>query len=473
MESESRRTSIAKYLDALTGLIGIIVFANVIGASGLGLYYILSALNRIGNRPATGISTANEHFISSQEQDRDSFISTAVMLGFFASLIVSIIAYGSYTYIPLLDQFEVPRSAFYALIILIVSSSLFQLGRGSYSGVGRPASAEFVNASRGVIETTIQVFAVISGYGVAGMLIGTAVSAVIGFLYMMLKPSVEIGTPSVSKAKELLSYARWSMVTRIIDALYKRMDTLILGFLVSPAATGVYSATRRVVQPVRIIGFGVKRPMIISVSQYDSVTDELHEKLNSLGGYAGILGIPLIFGAIVVGEGLLEILYSPEFVEGYLILIGSAVYYTFVSHNSVLSEFVHGMSEPKIVTYSLIVATLLRSTVAVFLVYQFGLNGVVPAMVLSAVVRFGLLYVMIKSSTGQYYSPHRVKYQSLASFIMFIVIVPLQLTPAQDIFLIPVSIAIGGIVYIVSLFYLDKPMKDEFLRLLNQKVLKN
>lgn len=461
MGSESRRTSIAKYIDAFSGFIGLIVFTNFLGVSGVGIYYILSAISMISATPATGIAKANEHYISSENGNMGEYMSTTILTGIVSTSMISGIIYILHRFLDVFSMFELPEGSIIALMIVTVLTSLHQTGRSGYSGSGYPSSTTFISALRGIFETILQITAlVVFGFGVPALLICTAIAAVFSFTIFITRPSVKLSKPEISKLKKLFLYARWSFLTSLFENVYRRVDELMLGVIATPAAAGVYSAAKRLVNPVSIIGFGIKRPMLVSMSQYNSVSEELMSEVSRLGSYASILGIPVIFGGVVIGDSLLEFLYGTEYVEGYLSVVACAVYFSILSHNSVLSDFINGIEQPKDVSVSMVLSTLIKVAIGCSAIYLYGLNGIIPAIIVPAAVRYIYLSYSIKKRTDESYTPSSVAYQILSSIIMLLTIIPVSMVPISTMYSVIFTIFIGGITYALSIVYLDDKLRD-------------
>lgn len=461
MGSESRRTSIAKYIDALSGFIGLIVFTSFLGVSGVGIYYILSAISMISATPATGIAKANEHYISSENIDIGEYMSTTVLSGLISTSIISGIIYILHEFLDVFSIFELPEGSVIALMIVTISTSLHQTGRSGYSGTGHPSSTTFISAMRGIFETVLQIIAlIVFGFGVPALLICTAIAAVFSFTVFMTRPPVKLSRPDISKIKKLFLYARWSFMTSLFENVYRRIDELMLGVIATPGAAGIYSAAKRLVNPVSIIGFGIKRPMLVSMSQYSNVSEELMSDVSRLGSYASILGIPVIFGGIVVGDSLLEFLYGTEYVEGYLSVIACAVYFSILSHNSVLSDFIHGIEQPKDVSISIVLSTFIKVAIGCTAIFLYGLNGVIPAIIVPATVRYVYLSYSIKKRTDESYRPSSVVYQILSSVIMLLIIIPVSMISIPTIASLILTISTGGITYGLFIIYLDGKLRD-------------
>jgi O-antigen/teichoic acid export membrane protein len=469
MGSESRRASIAKYVDALSGLIGLIVFTRYLGVEGVGLYYILSAIAMLCTRPAVGIATANEHYISSETGDSRVYMSSTILLGLlFNSVLALAIVILQYTF-GILSVFSPPEGSVFALTVLIILSALHQTGRSGYSGAGYPSATTFISAVRGIIETSLQIIAlVVFGYGVPALLIGTGIAAVASFSYFVSRPAVNIGMPTLESCKKLISYGKWSMLTSISVKLYTRIDELIIGFVIGSGPAGIYSAAKRLVNPVSIVGFGIKRTILVSVSQYVDVTDELMDEFNLLGGYASILGMPIIFGSFIIGENLLSVLYGVQYAEGHLVLIASSIYFTLFSHSSVLSEFLNGIEKPKHASGSIVLATAIRAVLGGVFVFYYGLNGIIPAILVSAVIRIIYLVYAIRRETGYVYKPKLIKSQFVSSLVMLAVVAVVSMVSLSTTITVILTIFSGGVSYMVCLLYIDRESRSRTKKILSR-----
>lgn len=91
LKTEGFRSTIAMYLDALSGFIGIVVFLNFLELDLIGIYYIISGIVVVAGQPIKGICTANEQYTSSNKSILGTSLAVTLVLSTVISLLLLVI----------------------------------------------------------------------------------------------------------------------------------------------------------------------------------------------------------------------------------------------------------------------------------------------------------------------------------------------------------------------------------------------
>lgn len=455
---EGQKYMVARALAMILSAIGTILFANVLGAGGLGEFYIYIVVAALCIKPASGVAVAVERAVSDHTTTDDgTSVSTGLLIGLLLGCVVAAVGWLLYrgTFSAGIHDYWIPLEQQLLLITLVPSWSLYEVASRAFSGAGHPGDSTIIDATRGGIETVVQIVLVVWGLGVTGLLAGATLATAAFVPIYLSQGAVTIATPSLSAGRRLLSFAKYSSVTRLAERVHRSGDVLLIGFFLGPAATGIYEVAIRALRYTKYVGRAIKRPLLVSVSQDAQTTTEAMRTLNRTGGYAGfasLLAIPL---AVFYGEELLRLIYGPEFGDGAIILIAAGVYYTLLTHSEVLSEFLHGLDRPKPVTASIVTAALARVLVSILLLPAFGLYGIVGAMLCAELLRVSILLYGVFISTAQQYVPTQVGYQLVG--LCGAMSVGWVLTAVFPTTLISVSIGVVAVaaVYLVIVGLLD------------------
>lgn len=65
---EAGKGLLAKMIQAVLGFVGTVLFANILGPTSFGAFYILQSIIQIGDRPIRGISSARKN-VSRKKMD--------------------------------------------------------------------------------------------------------------------------------------------------------------------------------------------------------------------------------------------------------------------------------------------------------------------------------------------------------------------------------------------------------------------
>lgn len=453
---EGRLATIANFVDGLSGFLGLIIFANVLGASGLGLYYIATSIAVIAARPAGGLGLAVEKHGSANAEELNTFTSTGGFVAVLYAVAVTALAGVAYHILP----FHVPLPVFIAALGLFCALCAYSLLNRAYSGIGETGRAVSLDAARGIIQTIFQVLLLWVGLGAVGLLLGTIFATLLAIGYLLNCTPLSLTTPTRDAFHTLWKFAKWSIPTEVSRRLYRNADTVIIGLLLSPTAVGFYEAAIRLLVPARHFAMGIQRPLLVRASQDQSSGSDTQSLLDSVAPYASLLAVPMLAGGIVIGKDLLALLYDPSFVAGYPILVGGALYYVFATHSRVLSGYLHGVNVPQTVTASTVLGSGTRAVATVGFILLFGLPGVALSIVGAELVRFSALSYGLRRITGAVYIPRQVLTQVISATAMAGVVGGFaSLAPISTRIHLGALLAIGATVYFGGLVLLDSQVR--------------
>ncbi len=465
LELEGQKILIGKFIAAFSGFVGIIIYANILGATGLGLYYISHAVATLASKPGEGIGISIERINSSIDTNQNKYNSIGIIMIGIYILCISFLAILIYQNVYTLRVNTPPDSIVYLTILLFPFFCIYMLLGRIYSGLGEPGDSVMIDAWRGIIETILQITLLLLGFGVEGLIMGTIISTIIAMLYLLFFTPISFSKPKRKFINPIMEFARWSIISVSIKDMYIRFDTLLIGFIVSPAAVGIYESTMRIVTPSKYVGYAIERPLLVRVSQERSKNNSVKHLVNSITPYSSSLAVPLLFGALFTSQDLLKFLYGSEFISGAPILIAGAMYYTIYTHSNVLSEFIHGYNKPSFVTRSIIVSVLTRVSLSVLFLSYFGLIGIIPSIIIAETIRFLLLRYFINDICSVSYNPYKIKTQFYSSIMMSIVIFPFYiLFDTSNYMVLFFIIFIGGIIYFITLIHIDNYIKQKITK---------
>lgn len=459
MESQSGKTIIYKFADGISGIISLLVIANFYGAAGLGLYYLVESLATIVSRPGNGMGVAVEKYTSVQEQDINGLSSTAVAISLLYMLIVfmisSIIYYIFSVY---MNSINITLNLFLAGFAVFATLMVFSILNRAYSGLGNPSGSVLIDTYRGVIQTILQLIFVYFTFRVYTFLVASAIATVFGIIYIVYKSNIQIAKPSMHHAHKIYAYGQWSIPTEISKSVYDRVNTILIGILLTPAAVGIYESAIRILEPARYFSYSISRPLLIGSSYAEQNDEDLNHLVNKFTPYALIISIPLFVGSFITAFDLIDVLYNDEFADSAYILIGGAFAYIFYTQTDVLSGFVHGINKPEIATKELLIGNVVRILSAIVFLTQFGIYGIIPTIILSDIIRYiainyGLMHINIT------YTPTKIRAMIQSSFYMLITIIMLDSIIPAITFKVLFTISIGAIIYISSLVYMNEELR--------------
>lgn len=397
------------------GFAGVVIFAHVLGAAGLGRFYIVLAAGKLLSQFSNGIGAAVKKRVSEAGTAPAAFLGAGLLahLGFSAAVGISTLLLE-----PLLQRFfSVPNLAI-GITAVVFGLGLFQICNAFYAGLGNPGFSSWADMARSVLTLGFQLGFLVAGWGAFGLVLGFAIAAVLSGLGVWMLTGIRPTIPSRRIVASSYEFARWSVPNDFLTSTYGRADVLLVGALVGNAAAGFYEAALRLTQPGAFFATSISSPLQVKTSGLSSRGLDVQEDLANALSYAGLLTIPILFGAAAMPDALMRTIFGSEFAAAGAALVGLAVF-------QVLSGF--GASFGAMLTGSDRIDRELRVNTAVLAVHlplaalgawQFGLLGVVGATVLAEVLRLVFYEYLVERRFGDVVVPTPVLSQLVAGGVM-------------------------------------------------------
>ncbi|PSP54483.1 polysaccharide biosynthesis protein [Halobacteriales archaeon QS_1_67_19] len=442
---EAALAVVAKFVLAATGFVGILIFARVLDADGLGKYYFLLAFAKLGVQVTGGIGNAVKKRVSEVGVEPAEFFGVG-LLGHvvFTGLVLGITVV-SYPYV----QDRVGPFAFALGVVAIVGSlGLFSMANRLYAGIGYPGASFWTDTVRSVVTLAAQVAFLLIGYRVLGMMVGLVVANLVTALGVIVLAKVRPRFPDRDTTARVWEFARWSVPNSLLQNLYMRLDVLILGFVVGHGAVGLYEPALRLTVPAAFIAASIGDSLTVKASGLSSLDRDVASDLRNALSYTCLFAIPIFFGALAIPRQLMGIAFGPEYRPGWTALIGLAVFQLFNTYRLPFDQVVSGMDRPDLRFRVSLLTLTFNLPLAAVLGLEFGLVGVVAATVIAEAVRVGAYLLLAYRIFEDVMLPRPLFEQIVSGAVMFGVVSGLAETiPITDwMALLPV-IGAGAVTY--------------------------
>jgi len=424
--SIGRQTAIAlgaKFLLAATGFAGVVAFARVLGASGLGKYYFLLAIAKLAVQIPGGVSNAVKKRVSEVDVDPSEFfglglVVTIAFTGVF--LVVLLVSY------PLLREQIGPFVFGLGLVAIVGSLGLFSLVNRMYSGIGHPGASFWTDTIRSVLTLAFQVALLVAGLNVLGLMTGLVAATLLTTAGVVVLANVRPSVPTRETARRVWSFARWSVPNSLTQNTYMRLDVLLLGAIVSNAAVGYYEPAMRLTVPAALIAGSIGDTLTVKASGLSSLDRSVVDDLRNSLSYTCLFAIPIFFGALAIPEPLMVVVFGPEYRPGWIALVGLALFQLFNTYRIPFSHVVDGMNRPDIRFRVSVFTLAINLPLAVLLGLEYGLGGVVAATIIAEALRVAAYLVVAYRLFDQLLLPRPVFEQFGAGAVMFVVVYALS-----------------------------------------------
>jgi len=451
---------ISKILASITGFVAMVYFAQVLGSSVLGVYFLVLAL--IGWLVLFnnfGLSRALNKRIS-EGIDREQHVIAAFTLYVGAFLVNALLLF--------LLRDWVNAYLGEPLILLVIVLLGVEILLRFVNSLMKGEQLVHANGLLGLLQTVMRVFfqvtAVVLGFTLTGLFIGEiaaiGLAAIVGTVVttVYFDRSYELERPTREQYRSLIGYAKFSWLGDMKGKIYQRMDIIVLGFFSPVSLIGVYSICWNIAQFLEIFSKSISTTMFPEMSKL-STEDRaamLNTHVEDALAYAGLFIIPGFVGAVVLGRGVLNI-YGTEFQQGYwilLLLIGGTLVHGY--HKQIMNTL-HAVNRPDLTFRVNIFFTAANISLNVVLVYLYGWIGAAVATFVSVVAAM-LIAFRALSTLMSFSIPYRqILSQVLSAAVMGGVITGiargLKSTGVNTVRLIPVIglVGTGVIVYFVTL----------------------
>lgn len=451
--------TVAKIVGAAAGYVGTIVFANILGAGGFGGFYLLLTIAQLSNRPFAGWSQGIRKRISEPSSDLRRLIGAGVGTYVVWIAVVAVVGYACRGY---LIDYTGLENAYPMFVALVAATLAYIVSDNLLQARGKVAIGEWLDTGRSYLTLGLQAALVLTGAGAAGMAGGLAgASTVFAFAtvyFLGISPSV----PDRQTLSDVWDFSRFSIPDGIIGKLYSRLDLLLIGWLVSPDAAGLYEVAFKLTFPAVLLSDVLVNALFVSVSSEDRQESAL-QSINDTIRYAPIISAPLLVGVAVLGDDLIRVLYRPEFQLASQLLVLLATFRLIQSFSEPLHQTLYASDQPRDTLSVSGVSLLLNIPVAVVLIQNYGAFGAVLATVIAELFRFVLLRFAIRKAYSRIQIFHtRVWYQFLASAAMGVLLIAVrQSVPTPGLIQTLGLVALGASCYAFVLLAVDADMRSE------------
>jgi O-antigen/teichoic acid export membrane protein len=407
---------VAKFVLAATGFIGVVVFARVLGAEGIGKYYFLLAIAKLVSQASGGFSNAIKKRVSEVDVDPAEFFGFGIVVIILSTGLTAVVTVVGYPFF----QSRIGPFAFAVGLVGIVGSlSCFALVNRLYAGIGQPGASFWADTVRSVLTLVIQVVLLVAGFHVLGLMFGLAAATLLTTVGVIIAAKVQPRLPSRETAERTWEFARWSVPNALTQNLYMRLDVLILGIVVGDAAVGYYEPAMRLTVPAAFIAASIGDSLTVKASGLSSLGREVATDLHNALSYTCLFAIPIFFGALAIPESLMTVVFGAEYRPGWIALVGLAVFQLFNTYRIPFDKVVDGMDRPDIRFRVSLFTLAVNVPLAIVLGLEYGLAGVVSATIVAEVVRVVTYIAVAYRLFDQVMLPHPVREQFGAGFVMF------------------------------------------------------
>jgi O-antigen/teichoic acid export membrane protein len=450
----------SKVLQAVLGFAGILVFANVLGNVVLGEYKTVAAAAFILVQLSEGVASAIKKRVSEVGVSPPEFLTLGLGIhaGFSVLVVVGIAALQPYA----VDYFGAVDLA-YGTAVLVAALGAFTLVNQLYAGIGYPARSSWLDTIRSVVTLGLQLGFIYLGFKAFGLVLGlalaTVVTALLGWLAVRVPPAV----PTVTTARRVYEFARYSVPTNYLSNLYSNADPLIIQLFVGPGKVGYFTVASQLTMPGAMFASSIRNALTVKSSGVDSIGGEVRQDLVNACSYTGLISIPILFGALAIPNTLMTTLFGSTFRDAPgLALVGMALFQVSNTYRQPFEAVIEGTDKPGIILRVNVIVFLLYLPLSVGFGQVYGLLGVILGTVLAEVARVAIYQYIAYTEFDGFVFPRPVRDQILAGAAMFVAVEGLSRAgvAVRSWVTLVLLVGVGVVAYFGVLLAISKHFRD-------------
>ncbi|MFB6188129.1 MAG: oligosaccharide flippase family protein, partial [Halobacteriaceae archaeon] len=299
--------------------IGSIYLARVLGPSGYGKFYLITAVISFLDNPVTGWASACKKRLTEADFPEDEAVGSLILSILLASTIVLIVVRLT---LPIIQTVTDLQIGWLLLGVLFVGNATFRSLLQILKGTNKFGSSPWIVTMRDILRVLLQAGLVLMGFGVAGMVWGMAIASIVLSPVILYLSRIWPVIPSKESIRHIWTFAKSSIPLGVLGSAKGRMDILILGGLAGTAAVGNYEIALKLTMPAVFIASVAGESLVGRVSNLQSRSENYITDIKNTLSYASIFALPLLFGAIAIGNPLVQTIYGNEFTQAGTFITG-------------------------------------------------------------------------------------------------------------------------------------------------------
>lgn len=446
---EALVSAAAKFTMSAFGFVGVMIFARVLGNAGVGQYYTALAVALLLVRVSAGLATAIKKRVSEVDTDPAEYLGVGLAVH---AVYVGVVMMAFVALSPALPVRGIGADDVLGIVLVFSSVGSFQILNRFYAGIGFPGKSFWLDTVRSVVTLLFQVVLLFLGMEAFGILLGLALASFLTAGVVAVVSGVRPAVPSRETFDYTGKFARWSIPSSLVNDLYKRADPLLIWWFVGTGAVGFYETALRLVLPASQLTASISNPLEVKVSGRSSLGEDVREDVANAMTYAGLLGVPMFFGALALPDVLMRTFFGSGFGAGGTALIGVALFYVVYIYQIPLESAINGTNRPELTFRVSLLGLAIHLPVAVLLAAEYGLLGVIGATLLAEVVMFFGYQYLCRELFGGVIFPTPIAAQTASAVAMFLVVSEARGMVALDHWLPVVGlVGFGAAVYFAAL----------------------
>lgn len=448
---------------AIVGFLASIFLARALGPAGYGTFYLAFAIAKFLDNPATGWAKACKKRLTETEFDPQAALGAALLFTTAFSIIAAPLAGGVISlvsedpFLPLGVPALLFPTAVYASLKIVLS------GRPNFS------RTPWAQVLKTITQAVGQVVLVLVGFEIWGMVGGAVIGIVTTIPIILYWIQIRPRLPDRAVLRSITEFAKWSVPNSLLGSALGRGDIVLLGWLATASAVGLYQVALQITMPAIFLSSSIASGLTGRISNLSSRDLDWEADVQHAVSFSSIIALPLVAGAVVMGEQIVITVFSSQYTGAGGFVIGLAVYRLLTTQSGPRGSVINGLDRPRLEFLVSALKLTINLGLGVALLLTIGPIGVVIATVIAQAID-----LIVKTAITQRFSetlrifPRPLRMQTIAAALMGIEIwLLIQLIGFNGAPGIIALVGVGAVSYFAVLVVLSSAVKQTVINIVS------
>lgn len=456
----------ANVVGFLLGFISLPILTKGIGAQLYGTYSLVqTTISLISPIAALGFSTALVRFLAGEKDKskiRDSFFSPYCVM-IVSGIVFSLLLFLSSEQLAKLIFGDINLAIYIKLASAVVLlNPIGGLSLAFFRAFRRIELYTVLSLAKSACQVGLIILAILLGFQLIGVIIAIILTAIIFDLVTLFIVVKQIGIqrPRFANMKSYLKFGVPLTPNLAIAWIMSSSDRYMISYFMGVTATGIYSAAYGlaiyasfILAPLQTVLFPT-----VTKSYTENNLEETRNYLKYSFKYFMMVAIPSAFGLSILAKPILQILTTPEFISGNIIIpfvaLGAILYSIF----QISVNIIYLINRTKLIVRLLSASAALNIALNLVLIPRIGIMGAAVA----TLIAYGVLGISTLITTRRY-----LKFDLSTPFVLkslfssAVMAFSIWLIKPEAITLTIISIVGGALIYFAVLILIKGLSKGE------------
>lgn len=322
-------------------IIGILItpfMINYLGKQQYGLYALAMSIAGYLLIMDFGISSGIVRFLSKykaqkDEKSQENFLSIILILYLLISILIIVISLILKMNLPLIferslsaNEIDTLSLIFYILILNLIFSMFSNAFSGILKSCEKFPYIHISNTIRRIIRVSLIILCLSLGYGIITIILIEAITNILHtmintfYVLFILKIKIKLHRIKNKEIRSIFRYSFFIFLIAIADAVYWKIDNIILGIMTDTETVAIYSIGSRICHYFMrfcMVITGVLFPKIVRITEENASPRILSNILLEIGRIQTYIVFLLASGFVLFGRNFIELWVGIDFEMAY------------------------------------------------------------------------------------------------------------------------------------------------------------